>query len=125
MMLATARDAADLFRPLLAAADGETLAVAFLDDDRAVIAVRELSEGAGPDEVALPVRRILEEALRLGAAGLVVAHNHPSGDASPSAADLEATRELAEVAARLGLRVHDHLIFAGGEVASMRALGLL
>lgn len=125
MIIANARDAADLFRPLLAAADGETLAVAFLDDDRAVIAVRELSEGAGPDEVALPVRRILEEALRLGAAGLVVAHNHPSGDASPSSADLEATRELSEVAARLGLRVHDHLIFAGGGVASFRAMGLL
>jgi DNA repair protein RadC len=125
MLVATAQDAAELFRPLFDSARGEKLAVAFLDRERAVIEVREMGEGAGTDEVVMPVRRIMEEALRLGAAGLVVAHNHPSGNASPSAADLEATRELADVASRLGVRVHDHLIFAGGEMVSLRGMGLL
>jgi DNA repair protein RadC len=71
------------------------------------------------------VRRILEDALRLGAHGMVVAHNHPSGDPQPSADDVASTRELSETAARLGIRLHDHLIFAGGEAVSLRSLGLL
>jgi len=125
MLVATAENAAELFRPLFDSAQGERLAIAFLTREQELIEVREMSEGAGADEVALPVRRILEEALRLGAAGLLVAHNHPSGDASPSRADLEATRDLADVASRLGVRVHDHLIFGGGEVVSLRGLGLL
>jgi DNA repair protein RadC len=75
--------------------------------------------------IDLPVRRILEDALRLGSAGLVIAHNHPSGDAQPSRDDVESTRELADTAARLGIRLHDHLIFAGGDMCSLRSLGLL
>ena len=57
--------------------------------------------------------------------GWSIAHNHPSGDPSPSRADIEATRRLAEAAAALGIRLHDHLIFAGGDCRSFRALGLL
>jgi DNA repair protein RadC len=126
VIIATAQDAAELFGPSFAASpsDGETLAVAHLDAQRRLIElIVTPSEAAA--HVALPVRRILEDALRLDARGLVIAHNHPSGDTQPSFEDLESTRELADTAARLGIRLHDHLIFAGGEMASLRALGLL
>ena len=125
MIIRTARDAADLFGPLFAdSAQGERLAVAHLDAARRLIDLATIDQSA-PGHVDLPVRRIVEDALRLGSAGLVVAHNHPSGDAQPSWDDVESTRELAETGARLGIRLHDHLIFAGEESCSLRALGLL
>lgn len=73
----------------------------------------------------LPLRAIIAAALELGSRGLIVAHNHPDGDPRPSDADLEATRRLAETAGTLGIRLHDHLIFAGGQCRSFRQLGLL
>ena len=69
------------------------------------------------------MREIFRAALNHGAAGLVIAHNHPSGDPRPSPADVAATRRLAETAAALDIVVHDHLIFAGGECRSFRELG--
>ena len=126
MIVATARDAAELFGPCFAQAEGkgETLAIAHLDGARRLIELVVVPAEAA-DHIDLPVRRIIEDALRLGAQGLVLAHNHPSGDAQPSWDDVEATRELAETGARLGIRLHDHLIFAGEETCSLRALGLL
>jgi DNA repair protein RadC len=126
VIIATARDAADLFGPCFAdlAAEGEMLAIAHLDAERRLIELVTVPPAAEA-HVELPVRRILEDALRLGSQGLVIAHNHPSGDAQPSAEDLESTRELADTASRLGIRLHDHLIFAGGETASLRSMGLL
>jgi DNA repair protein RadC len=100
------------------------LAIAHLDAERRLIELVTVPPAAEA-HVELPVRRILEDALRLGSQGLVIAHNHPSGDAQPSAEDLESTRELADTASRLGIRLHDHLIFAGGETASLRSMGLL
>jgi len=126
VIIANANDAAEVFGPLFAetAAEGERLAVAHLDAERRLIELVAV-EPAAADHIDLPVRRIIEDALRLGASGIVVAHNHPSGDAQPSWDDVEATRELAETGARLGIRLHDHLIFAGEETCSLRALGLL
>jgi DNA repair protein RadC len=122
----TAQNAAELFEPIFAEApaDVETLAVAYLDADRRLIEL-VISPPEAAEHVDLPVRRILEDGLRLGATGIIVAHNHPSGDAQPSYEDVEATRELADTARRLGMRLHDHLIFAGGETCSLRSLGLL
>jgi DNA repair protein RadC len=123
VIVANAEDAAGLFGPCFVDSDGEMLAVAHLDQARALI---ELIVSAGaPDEVALPLRKIFADALRLGASGLLIAHNHPSGDPSPSREDIEATRTLAATGASLGVRLHDHLIFAGGGISSLRALGLL
>ncbi|HZF94600.1 MAG TPA: JAB domain-containing protein [Allosphingosinicella sp.] len=126
MIVATAQDAAKLFEPIFAEAPGEaeTLAVAYLDRDRRLIELM-VSPSESAEHVDLPVRRILEDGLRLGAAGIIVAHNHPSGDAQPSREDIEATRELADTSSRLGMRLHDHLIFAGSERCSLRSMGLL
>jgi len=52
-------------------------------------------------------------------------HNHPSGDPTPSRADIEMTRDIARAAAPLGVAIHDHIIIGRGEPASLRALGLL
>lgn len=120
----TARHAADLLAPTFAGALRERLAILYLDAERRALGVSEtrLGEEAAVD---LPLRPIFADALRLNAAGLILAHNHPSGDPAPSEADIAATRRLASVAAELGIQVHDHLIFAGGDCRSFRALGLL
>ena len=119
----TARDAAELLAPLVAGAATERVAVAYFDGERRLVALRH-ADGRMAGEVGLPVRAILAEALDVGAAGLVVAHNHPSGDPTPSDADRAATRLLSDTARQLGIALHDHLIF-GRECRSMRALGLI
>lgn len=124
MIVATARDAADLLEPLFADAEGEKLAVLHLDPDRRMIALEEHATGE-LDALTLPIRAIFASALSLGTHALVIAHNHPSGNPEPSAADIDATRRLAETAANLGIRLDDHLIFAGGDCRSFRQLGLL
>lgn len=124
MIISTARDAADLMVPLFASCAGEKVVAAHLDADCRLI--RTLERPGGVDAVLLPIVDILGEAMKLGAAGLIVAHNHPSGDPTPSEADLAATRELAETAGRLGILFHDHLVVGhGGDCRSFRALGLL
>ena len=124
MPVATARDAADLLAPLFADGEREKLVVLHLDAALRLIEVDEHPAGGG-DETGLPLRAIFAAALRHGAEGLVIAHNHPSGNPAPSRADIEATRRLVEVAEPLDIRLHDHLIFAGGECRSFRELGLL
>jgi DNA repair protein RadC len=76
-------------------------------------------------EAPVFVRPILKRALDLGASGVILAHNHPSGDPTPSDADLEATRALSRAAAALDLKLLDHIILARGEWTSLRARGLL
>ncbi len=74
----------------------------------------------------MPVRSIISDAARLGSAGVVLAHNHPGGDNSPSQADCLATRALTRAAEPIDLIVVDHLIYAKGtDCRSMRRLGYL
>lgn len=125
MIIATARDAADLLVPLFALAEGEKVVAAHLDGEQRLIAAIE-GDGGSEDAVPLPIRQIIGDALRLGSAGIVLAHNHPSGDLAPSTADLDATRALAAVAMSMGVQLHDHLIVgADGDCRSLRALGLM
>jgi DNA repair protein RadC len=76
-------------------------------------------------DAALPVRSIIADAARCASAGIVLGHNHPSGDPRPSRSDCLATRRLASAADGLDCTVIDHLVFAGAECTSMRRLGLL
>lgn len=104
-------------------AEREDLVVAHLDCDARCI---ELSKYRGvEDSAGLPVRTILADAVRLGSAGIVLAHNHPSGDPTPSQSDLRATRRLANAAEGIDLTILDHLVFAGSDYRSFRRLGLL
>jgi len=107
-------------------ADGpkrELLLVAHVDSATRCLHVEQY-EGE-PASVELPVRAIVADALRLGSAGVVVAHNHPSGDCRPSDADYRATRKLAVAGEAIDLIVLDHLIFADKDCSSMRRMGLL
>ena len=123
MTILTARDAADLIAPRLAGATGELLAIAYLDTAGRLLAL-DVTETAA-DSVALPIRSIVGRALALDARGLVVAHNHPSGDSSPSLADITGTRRLALTCAAIDIRLYDHLIVAGEDCTSFRLEGLL
>ena len=75
--------------------------------------------------LTLRMRALLGEALRHDAAGIILAHNHPSGHCRPSGCDIAATRRLAEVAGALDIKLVDQLIFTPAAVYSMRAGGLL
>lgn len=118
-----ARDAAGMFAPLLGRCSAERLIVAHLDRSGQVLGLSEA--GGAPDHVELPIRAIVRDALAVDAAAIILAHNHPSGDPSPSERDKATTRQLAEVAGALGLTLRDHLIFAGKDCRSLRAMGLL
>ena len=123
MQMDSARHAADLLAPSFDGLAEEAVAVLHLDADRRVLAVMQFDGEAG--SAGLPFRAIVEEALRLGSAALVLAHNHPAGTLAPSEEDLAVTRRLAQVVETLGIRLHDHLIFAGEDCLSLRGLGLL
>lgn len=77
------------------------------------------------ESIHVPMRLVAADALALDAVGVVMAHNHPSGNPAPSADDLAVTRRLARTLEALGIRLFDHLVFAGGSVSSFRGLGLL
>ena len=101
----------------------ETLWVAHVDGQANCLHVsRHAGEEAGSP---LPIRTIIADVARHGSAGILLAHNHPSGDPNPSRSDCLATRRLAAAANALDCKVIDHLVFAGEECASFRRLGLL
>jgi DNA repair protein RadC len=116
--------AATLFGPTFRHTGTEELRVAHLNAQRGLIALR-FHGGGNEDGCDFPIRTILEEALVLRTHGLLVAHNHPSGDPSPSSHDIAATQALAQAATSLGIRVYDHLIFVQYQWRSLHALGLL
>src|SRR3546814_11339338 len=81
-----------------------------------------VSEGS-IDQSAIYVREVVKRALELGAAALILVHNHPSGNPEPSRQDIAITRDIAEAAAKLGIAVHDHIIIGGAGYRNPRALG--
>jgi DNA repair protein RadC len=115
---------ADYLQVLLAAERREQLWVLFLD--KALRLVRDERMGVGTvDHVPIYPREILRRALETGASEIILAHNHPAGLLQPSAADIEATRQLVTAGHVLRVAVHDHLLVAGRAVLSFRAQGLL
>jgi DNA repair protein RadC len=101
----------------------EHLWVAHVDDDaRCVHVTRHDGHADGAD---LPIREIVADVGRHGSRGLILAHNHPSGDPRPSAADKRITRRLALVGEAMDVAILDHLVMAGIECRSMRQMGLL
>jgi DNA repair protein RadC len=77
------------------------------------------------DEAPIFPREIMRRALEVGAHGLVLVHNHPSGDPAPSAADVELTRSIAILGRQLEVTLHDHVVIARSGSVSLRAMGLL
>jgi DNA repair protein RadC len=101
----------------------ETLWVAHLDNARnCLFAEAYLGDGA---HVEMPTRLIVCNIIRLNSTGIILAHNHPSGDARPSQSDCRSTRRLAVVAEAIDCSVLDHLVFGGNDCTSLREQGFL
>ena len=101
----------------------EHLWVAHVDDDARCLHLTRHDGHA--DGAELPIREIIADAARHGSTGLILAHNHPSGDPSPSATDKRITQRLAIVGEAMDVAILDHLVIAGDECRSMRQMGLL
>jgi DNA repair protein RadC len=104
--------------------DTEQFRILFLDRKNVLIA-DEVQQKGTVDHTPVYPREVVKRALELGASALIMVHNHPSGDPTPSRADIEMTREIAGAAEKLGITVHDHIIVGRGAHASMKSLGLL
>ncbi|MDQ0839639.1 JAB domain-containing protein [Sphingomonas faeni] len=116
-------DAARALFACLRDATVETVAVAYLDPNRRLLGMRHVV--GGRDRVAISIRTVAVDALAFGAVGVVMAHNHPSGDATPSGRDVAFTRALAAGLRTLEVVLLDHLVIAGDEVTSLRAMGVV
>ncbi|TCP71242.1 RadC-like JAB domain-containing protein [Sphingomonas sp. PP-CE-1G-424] len=101
----------------------ETVAVAYLDPNRRLLGMRHVV--GGRDQVAISIRTVAVDALAFGAVGVVMAHNHPSGDATPSTRDVAFTQALAAGLRTLEVVLLDHLVIAGEQVMSLRAMGVV
>lgn len=108
----------------MARSEREEFRVLFLDRKNVLIADEVQSQGT-VDHAPVYPREIMKRALTLNASALILVHNHPSGDPTPSRADIEMTREIVEAARALHIAVHDHLVIGRGGTASFKALGLL
>jgi DNA repair protein RadC len=113
--------AATFFTPLFEGLEYEKMFVAALDTKRQLFAVEEVSSGGLSSANFFP-RDVFRLACRANASAIVIAHNHPSGDPTPSPLDLEATKNAIAAGQLLGIRVVDHLILGdGGKIYSIRA----
>jgi DNA repair protein RadC len=102
----------------------EEFRVLFLDRKNALIADEVQGHGT-VDHTPVYPREIVKRALELSASAIILVHNHPSGDPTPSKADIDLTREVANAAKALRIAVHDHIVVARGGVLSFKSLGLL
>lgn len=118
----TPEDAARWFLPVLAGLATEQLHALYLDRQQRPLARRLLTSGAD-DHTIVDARQVMRTGLELRAAALILAHNHPSGVAEPSAADVAATRVVAQAGKVVGVRLVDHLVVAGGRWVSLAERG--
>jgi DNA repair protein RadC len=98
--------------------------ILFLDKRNQIIA-DEVQQKGTVDHTPVYVREVVKRALELSATAIVLVHNHPSGDPTPSRADIEMTKQIVSSAKNLGIVVHDHIIVGKQGHASFRGLGLI
>ncbi|MBV8937629.1 MAG: DNA repair protein RadC [Alphaproteobacteria bacterium] len=102
----------------------EEFHILFLDRKNVLIRHERQQRGT-VDHTPVYTREVVKRALELQASALILVHNHPSGDPTPSKADVAVTKDIVKAAAPLGVAVHDHLIIGRGRHASLRDLGLI
>jgi DNA repair protein RadC len=102
----------------------ETFRLLFLDRKNVLIADEEQAKGT-VDHVPVYPREVIKRCLELNASAIILVHNHPSGDPTPSQADLDMTMQIKDAAEVLGLTLHDHLIIGKSRELSFRAAGYL
>lgn len=114
----------DYCRAAMAFMDKEQFRLLFLDKRNSLIA-DEVQQSGTVDHTPVYPREVVKRALELSASGLILVHNHPSGDPTPSPADIKMTRDIIEVAKPLGIVVHDHIIVGREGHASLKGLRLI
>jgi DNA repair protein RadC len=96
----------------------------FLDRKNALLRDERQQQGT-VDHTPVYPREVVKRALDLNASAIIMVHNHPSGDVTPSRADIEMTKQVREAAKAVGIALHDHLVIGRGKHSSFRSLGLL
>lgn len=106
----------------IGASDVEQFRILFLDSKNRLIV--NWAAGAGTlNHVSVYPREVVRKALEVNAASMIISHNHPSGDPTPSHSDLDMTKQIVAAAATMGIIVHDHIIVTAGQDYSLRANG--
>jgi DNA repair protein RadC len=114
----------DYCRTAMAFADKEQFRILFLDKRNQLVA-DELQQVGTVDHTPVYPREVVKRALELSATAIILVHNHPSGDPTPSRADIQMTQSIIDVAKPLGISVHDHLIVGKEGHASFKGLKLI
>jgi DNA repair protein RadC len=114
----------DYCRAAMAYAAIEQFRILFLNKKNQLI-TDEVQQTGTVDHTPVYPREVVKRALELSATAVILVHNHPSGDPTPSTADIQMTKTLVEVAKPLGIAVHDHIIVGKGGHASLRGLRLI
>ena len=102
----------------------ERVRVLYLDTKNRLVQDHHVGDGS-IDEASIHPREVIRRGLDLGAAALILVHNHPSGNPEPSRADIAVTLKIAEAGRLLGIAVHDHVIIGQGRYVSLKAKGLI
>ena len=102
----------------------EEVRILFLNAKNMLLANEALWQGS-VDEASVHVREVIARAMALGATAIIIVHNHPSGDPTPSSQDIRLTRDLVEAGRHMKVTVHDHVIVGAQGRTSMRAMGLI
>ncbi len=114
----------DYCRTTMAFEDKERFGIIFLDKRNQVI-TDEIQQTGTVDHTPVYPREVVKRALELSATAVILVHNHPSGDPTPSRADITMTQQIVEIAKPLGILVHDHIIVGKADHASLKALKLI
>ncbi len=114
----------DYCKASMAYSSKEQFRILFLNRKNALI-TDELQQEGTIDHTPVYPREVLKRALELGATSIIMVHNHPSGDPTPSSADIEMTKQIIEAARPLKISVHDHLIIGKAGHASLKRLGFI
>jgi DNA repair protein RadC len=114
----------DYCRTGMAFADKEQFRILFLDKRNQLIS-DEVQQVGTVDHTPVYPREVIKRALELSATALILVHNHPSGDPTPSQADIQMTKAIIDIAAPLGISVHDHIIVGKNGHASLKGLRLI
>lgn len=123
-VVSTPEDVVALCGPQLRGLDREHFWALVLNTKNRLMRTFEVSVGSLNASIVHP-RELFKDAVRLSAASLVVVHNHPSGDPTPSGADVQLTRRLVKAGDVLGIELLDHVVIGAGEHASLRELGMM
>lgn len=123
-ILSSWKSVLDYCKATMAYDQKEALRLLFLDRKNQIIA-DEVQQTGTIDHAPIYPREVVKRALDLGASAIILVHNHPSGDPTPSVADIEMTHKVQEAARPLSIQVHDHLIIGKGSHTSLKSMGLM